>query len=91
MKIENFNPGILTPSQNLYFFDGCIIEYFEGDPFKIFGSIDVNFIENEIDISYFDLTIIKDFNGRTISLSDQIRREIEKALEDKLETLNVEL
>ena len=91
MKIENFNPGILTPNQNLYFFDGCIIEYFEGNPFKIFGSIDVNFIENEIDLSYFTLNIIKDSDGRTVSLSDQIRREIESALESKLETLNVEL
>jgi hypothetical protein len=91
MKIENFNPGILTPSKNLYFFDGCIIEYFEGVPFKIFGSIDVNFIEGEIDLSYFTLNIVKDENGKTISLADHIRRDIEKEFEDKLETLNVEI
>tara|TARA_R110002167_G_scaffold49784_1_gene145690 strand:- start:519 stop:791 length:273 start_codon:yes stop_codon:yes gene_type:complete len=82
MKIENFNPGILKPTKNLYFFDNCLIEYFKGETFNIFGSADVIFIEGEIDISYITLNIIKDSEGKKISLSKEIEREIKKDLED---------
>jgi hypothetical protein len=90
IRIKNFNPGPLKTTKNLYFFDNCIVEYFKGDPFKIYGSIDVVFIEGQIDISYFNLTIIKDLNGKTISLSKEINREIEKAFEDLLESKPIE-
>ena len=90
MKIKNFNPGILKTTKNLYFFDNCLVEYFEGDVFNIYGNIETSFIEGEIDITYVTLNIVKDSNKKTISLSDAIRKEIEKEIEDLFEGLPIE-
>ena len=90
MKITNFNPGTLKTTKNLYFFDNCLVEYFEGDVFNIYGNIETSFIEGEIDITYVTLNIVKDSNKKTISLSDAIRKEIEKEIEDLFEGLPIE-
>lgn len=93
MKIKNFNPGPIEANQNIYFFDKCEVEYFEGDPFTLYGSIDILFTDckTAIDIPYAYINIVKDSNGRTVSLSKQINREIVSELESLIYKMNVEL
>ena len=91
MKIENFNPGQIQISNSLYFFNGCKIEIFEGEGmFIIDGNIEIAFTENEIDISYINILFTKDPEGKNCSLSNKLKREVEKEIEDLLESLIIE-
>ena len=90
MKIKNFNPGPLKTSNELYFFDSLIVEYFEGVEFKIFGSIDIIFQGKEIENLNISFNIIKE-EGRKVNLNSTIENEIKSELTNLLETLKVEI
>jgi hypothetical protein len=80
MKITSLYPEAINYSKELSFFDSCLVEYFEGIEFYLFGSIE-KISEEEEDRFNVNIMFAQDEEGKKISLSDNIKKEIEHEIE----------